>query len=473
MQYRVSKQQKLTNRNKFVTLPKYPPKVSKMMVITTKEQKSFVKRNAVADSDASIASFKCNRGVAVSHHTNRIICFCPPSYYGDYCEYHSDRLTSHVHLNVSNSSYAPITIDQNMTIKVLVLLMHENQIIHNRQFHVRSAVDFHRLVKKNYHLIYSREAKLLEEKIRRRSNRSLIVDHNSYYLRYEVYELRTNSSIRFVSVWQYPIFFDFLPSFRLAKVLRFHQKRSESFLSPCLSNSCNFSNAKCRVLQNDPEKYVCLCDPGYSGEQCSNRDQHCTNNFCHSDSLCKPTYMGSTAGTRLPFCLCPLNVYGTRCGLVHDQCWSNPCKNNGTCYPSTSDFTKINCVCHKDYYGKMCEIKKEAIDLTIHANNVSGVTLVQYFYIDFRSLDLTLAHQSSHKQPPDYLHYPYASMYSPNIVLLKSFSDTSQRYPKIFVSSVSINEKKVNSSTTLTDKNLCVNVENILPNIPGEFLISV
>jgi hypothetical protein len=175
----------------------------------------------------------------------------------------------------------------------------------------------------------------------------------------------------------------------------------------------------------------------------------------------------------LPFCLCPLNIYGTRCGLVYDNCWKNPCKNNGTCYPNTDDVTKVDCVCNEDYNGLYCESPKEAVDLSIHANNVSGAAVIQYFYIDYKTLDLILAHQDILKQLPDRDHYKYAKTFAPQIVLLKSFSVESTKYPKIFLLSLTISENNINSSITLTDNNSCLSVQDMFKSIQGEFSISI
>jgi hypothetical protein len=472
-QYRISKKQRQIIVKKYVTLPMYPPILTDIKIVTEKAHKTLAEKNTPNNVPSSIATLMCNRGVGVLNHKNTTICFCPPSYYGEYCEFHSDRITSYVHLDVSHSHYAQLSIDRNITIKVLVLLMHKGQIINTREFHFRSAVDFHRIVKKKYHLLYSKEIELFEEKIRRRSNRTSIVTNTLYHLRYEAYELRADSSIHFVGVWQYSLFFDFLPSFRLAKILRFHDLQADLPDSPCHSNPCKSTNAECHILQNDHQKYVCLCKPGYSGEYCSTHDQSCANNFCHSKSLCKPDYMGKMAGNRLPFCLCPLNVYGTKCGLVYDPCWMNPCKNNGTCYPSTSDLTKVNCVCNKDYYGLNCESQIEADDLSVDATNVTGTSVIQYLYIDFKSLNLIPAHQNISKESPVHLHYQHVTIFAPDIVLLKSYSAETAEYPKIFLLSLAIKEKKINSSTFLGDENLCLNVKDRFLNIPGEFSMSV
>lgn len=170
--------------------------------------------------------------------------------------------------------------------------------------------------------------------------------------------------------------------------------------------------------------------------------------------------------------MCPLNTYGTRCGLIYDQCKNDPCQNNGTCYPSTSNLTKANCICQSNYYGDYCQSKKNAIYLTIDRNNISGVSVVQYFYIEFTTLDLVLAQQDVSDQPFQHLHYRYANSYSPQIVPLRNYPNESTTYSNIFLLSLTIKEKNINSSTNLTNENLCLNIAESLKNIHGEFFIS-
>ena len=471
-QYRVVKQQDRMKANKYIALARYPSKQTEEKNIT-KDGKHYISKRAVPTVvSSSIAALMCNRGVAATSFSNTTVCFCPPSYYGDSCEYHSDRITSYVHLNFSHTSYAHSAVDIQILLKVLVLLVYDGQVIHSQQFHYRPAYDLHYRNKKINYLIYSKQTKLLEQKIRRMLNRTSIVDHSPYYLQYEAYELKPNDSLRVMSVWRYSIFFDFLPSFRFAKVLRFLDRHSPIVDSPCQSNPCNSSNAECHVLQNDPKNYACLCKSGYAGEHCLIPDAYCAQNFCHSNAFCKPNYLGSTAGNRLPLCLCPFDIYGTRCGLTYDQCWSNPCKNNGSCLASTSNLTKTNCICNEDYYGNQCQFEKEKIDLTVRKNNVSGVSVIQYFSIDFTTLDLTLAHQEVLEQSPDHLHYRYSTNYAPQIVLLKNYQDIETQYPSIFLLLLAINEKNINASTALTDENVCFNVDQLRTNISSKIAVS-
>jgi hypothetical protein len=142
--------------------------------------------------------------------------------------------------------------------------------------------------------------------------------------------------------------------------------------------------------------------------------------------------------------------------------------NNGTCYASTSDITKVNCLCRQDYYGEFCQSGKETIEFTVNKSNVSGISVVQYFYIEWAALDLTLAYQVAFEQPPDHLHYRYAKMSAPNIVLLKNYQSIDIKHPTIFLLLLAAQQKNINVSITLTDMKLCLHVDRILKNLPGK-----
>ncbi|UJR20049.1 hypothetical protein I4U23_023183 [Adineta vaga] len=426
--------------------------------ISMEKQNICVKRNL----PINISSFTCNRGVSALNNRKNLVCFCPPSYYGNYCEYHSDRLTSYINIDLSQSSYGKTKKTVNLTIKVLTLLIYENEIIYTRQTHLRTWMDFDRIAKKRSHLIYSRDRKFLEIRKQRRRNRTLIFNENSYSLRYEAYELNDKNSIALIGVWIYPIHFDFLPSFRFAKTLHFYEKQHSS---ACSSNPCSFPHSDCHILQNNRSQYICLCKSGYSGENCSIYDQQCANQFCFPPSLCKPTYLGKTAGSHLPLCVCPLHSYGTRCALKHDQCWKNVCRNNGTCYPSNIEIGKFYCFCQDDYYGEKCELKKGRIDMKIQRNNISGISVIQNYYIDFNTFDLNLEYQDLIQQTSVLFSYKYEETYAPNIILFKSYSSFENQYPTMFVLSFAFQMEGINISTALTEKNRCLNSKEVFPNV--------
>ena len=336
--------------------------------------------------------------------------------------------------------------------------MQDSEIIHTTQFYITASFPSGPITKRKIYLLYSRAAEALEAKIRRRSNRSQMTYPSSFHVRYEAYLMATNSSSAIIGVWQYELLFDFLPAFRLAKTLSLHAFESQEVLSPCQLNPCTSPGGDCHVLQNDPTKYVCLCKSGYSGHNCSVEDERCANHFCHSNSLCKPDYWGRTGGSRLPFCLCPLNSHGTRCGLVYDPCLHNPCQNNGTCYPRMSDYTIVYCKCDPYHSGRYCAAKRRSIDIPINTNNVTSPSVLQYFNIDYNTLDLIYVHQKVSATTPTRAHYEYSGQYAPNIVLLKAYSSMYVDYPQIYLLSLKLFVLHPNTSVTLSKNSTCLDM---------------
>ena len=89
--YRASKRENRINTKKHIALPRYPSGMNATEESIEAEQERLVKRDIPTQSNSLKPELMCNRGVAVLHYTNTTICFCPPSYYGEYCEYYSDR----------------------------------------------------------------------------------------------------------------------------------------------------------------------------------------------------------------------------------------------------------------------------------------------------------------------------------------------------------------------------------------------
>ncbi|CAF1168785.1 unnamed protein product [Adineta steineri] len=151
-----------------------------------------------------------------------------------------------------------------------------------------------------------------------------------YSIRIEAYELNLNEKARLVAVWLYDIYFDFLPSFLLAKVLRFIEPGTSK--NPCFSNPCK-PQQECHQILNQNSTYVCLCPPNFKGNDCSIVDDMCKEDFCSRNALCKPNYRGLLDQNDRPYCICPTKQIGERCDLIHDICDLNSCQNDGTCFP--------------------------------------------------------------------------------------------------------------------------------------------
>lgn len=124
---------------------------------------------------SSLTPYWCNRGLGILSYNNSIVCFCPPQYYGDFCEHHADRLLVLLHLNLSQSIYTPHT-DPSVVIKLLVLfLFDDDQVLITHEFHVRLAWEISTFAKKMMHFPYSRSARFLQHRQARFTNRTDIL----------------------------------------------------------------------------------------------------------------------------------------------------------------------------------------------------------------------------------------------------------------------------------------------------------
>lgn len=102
---------------------------------------------------------------------------------------------------------------------------------------------------------------------------------NNYAIRFEAYLLNNDETIEFLAVWIYPIPFNFLPSQRLAKVLKYNQPSQLNINHTCLSNNNPCLNGgKCHPLMNkfnDTQSYWCECRNDSYGSHCQFKDRSC------------------------------------------------------------------------------------------------------------------------------------------------------------------------------------------------------
>jgi hypothetical protein len=261
-------------------------------------------------------------------------------------------------------------------------------------------------------------------------------------------------------VWQYHVYFDYLSSFRLAKVLRLTKLNIHE--NPCMSNPCGYPQ-KCHQILNPKSGYICLCPSNFRGNNCSILDRMCSEEFCLPNALCRPNYRGLLTGNEIPYCICPIGTFGLRCELKHDQCDSNPCQNNGTCFPKSTP-GEYFCLCESLYYGNQCEQQKEAVRLYINKTAEHRGAVVQYFDIDFISLSLVLIDQYSYRSLLNVLLYWHKGKTAPEIVLVKLYSGTQA---DIYLISVHMNVVSINGTTHVTDNTRCVDVRTLFQTEKG------
>jgi len=153
------------------------------------------------------AAFACNRGVAV-RKSDTFVCLCPPTYYGLNCEFYSDRISFIIQFNGI----------QNKTTHLVALLRVNDQIIDEFDFRTYPSTG---IQKHRFHLTYSRSDFYLNHKRNQYFSHDHIIHFHPYNVQFEAYELKQNESVKLAIIWNYPLYFDFLPSYRFIKILQF------------------------------------------------------------------------------------------------------------------------------------------------------------------------------------------------------------------------------------------------------------
>ncbi|CAF1181153.1 unnamed protein product [Adineta ricciae] len=405
---------------------------------------TILKSINIINNISSSMPYVCNRGVGILTYKDSVVCFCPEQYYGDKCQFYSDQFSAIFSLNISNSKYIMNT-NAAVVLKMLVLFLYRNQSLGIKEFHVRPGVELTNPTKQILRFLYPRTNASLERKRKRRSNRSDIIYEHPYSVQIEGYELKQNETPFLIGVWKYPIYFDYLPSFRLAKILSL--TNADGLYDPCSSNPCN-KHYKCYPLLNQPRNYIC-----------SSSEHESYANYCASNALYR-------RDIRLPaYCICPLERYGRRCELLHDQCNENPCENNGTCLPSIKP-TEYYCICTDLYYGKQCELPKQIISLRINNTAEYRAIVIQYFQINVTTLNLILISQHVYTRLPSRLTNLLSELKPPDLIVAKQYIDINQVH--IYIISIQINGTSISITTHMSEINRCVDVRSLFPETERE-----
>ncbi|CAM4847618.1 unnamed protein product, partial [Rotaria magnacalcarata] len=248
-------------------------------------------------SDASDEEAICNEGVTIIK-LNQTKCLCPPAYYGRWCEFFTDRISIIAYLDQTT---LPKTIT-NLTLKIKANFFFNDQIIDHHQFIIVPTIERAKKIKHRFCLLYSRSADMLVHKRDWYFYRTDIIDNHPYSVHFDLYTLKKNKNVEEIGSWHYPIYFDYLPSHRLAVVLRFPSRYENRTFNPCSQRSCR-QNSTCLPILNQNHSYYCSFKSGYYGKQCDLYEPHCET-CCSSNALCRATH-----GTN-PYCICPLDHFG-------------------------------------------------------------------------------------------------------------------------------------------------------------------
>ena len=434
--YRLQKQDQQKRQQHKINWPSYPSNRTNLVfdsykpkIILNSIRTINNRRNVINTSGA----FICNRGMAIQSAEN-ILCMCSGAYYGNKCQYFSDRITIITHLNLTYTPYYRPNVESTV-IKIIVYFLFEyHTVIDLHEFNIITGLERLSYTKHKFYLVYSRSVELLKHKQQRYFNRTDIIHNHPYSVRFEGFELRQNQTVEEIGAWSYPIYFDFLPSFRLATILRFPETYLNDSYDPCKLTKCN-SNSTCKPLFiSKKNSYYCACKSGYYGPDCQYFDTNCSS-YCSTESICKPFSRPILSSNEYPLCICPLNRFGPRCNLYYDDCQSNPCQNNGTCY-ETYDPTGMRsfvCLCHKSFYGDMCQHSTSAIHIEILPSSIVNDTLasvIQYYGVNNVTFKLILHHQHVSFGIPSRLQLNHDQTEAPVLSVLKRYVSllTAQYY---------------------------------------------
>jgi hypothetical protein len=274
---------------------------------------------------------------------------------------------------------------------------------------------------------------MLAHKQRRYFNRSDVINNHPYSVHFDVFSLEQNNNVKELGSWHYPIYFDYLPAYRLAVVLKFPSWLGNAPLDPCWQNICN-ENSICMPIFNQNNSYYCSCKSGYFGKDCRMYERHCET-YCSANALCRINADEMNASITKPYCICPLNHVGPQCNLKHNDCSSNPCLNNGTCVPADdrSGEAAFTCLCSKRFYGNRCQYEMASVHVNLNMTHTLPVraTIVQLYDFETPSFQLLIQHQQVYHGIPSQINYYHSDIHTPLLGLLKIYEDLI--HPQYFI----------------------------------------
>ncbi|CAF2964940.1 unnamed protein product [Rotaria sp. Silwood2] len=152
-------------------------------------------------------------------------CLCPPSFYGDMCQYQNQRVSLTIKFRVLSDSWSTL-----LAIIISLIDDSEERIIHSyEQFTYLSIRDCK--IKFNIYLLYSTRPKN---------------ETKNYAIKIDIYE---KISLTYRGSLLFPIIFPFLPVHRLAYVVDI--PRNNENIQTCLNSQC--IHGKCMAYSNNPK----------------------------------------------------------------------------------------------------------------------------------------------------------------------------------------------------------------------------
>jgi len=298
------------------------------------EEENFVEDLSVIKQTFAY-DFECHRGYPLrlwldyNRSLTDIICLCPLSYYGSYCQFQNQRVS----LTLLFETFP----DSRRTIFSVVIQLIDNTT--QRQIHSSKQLTYihlkHCQRKFNLYLTYSTRPKQTNK---------------TYSIQIDIYE---KSTIGYRGSVSLPLKFPILPVHRVAYFLTIPQN-NQLLIVDCPKNQLCFNGQCIKYVDSSDDRIFCRCHSGWSGKDCSIRYE-CS---CSNDSSC----IGIGIDNR-SICICPLDRWGPRCFLRNRICES-VCLNKGQCVLIDDEMIsskKFFCICPKGFSGDRCEIEDSKI----------------------------------------------------------------------------------------------------------------
>ena len=299
---------------------------------------------------------RCHRGLNLRiwlNNKNNLTtdtCLCPPSYYGNQCEYQNQRINLNIQFQASSASWQTL-----FAIVISLIDDSDQRIIHSYEQITYLSIK-HCNLKFNQYLLYSTRPKDPKKQ---------------YAIHIDFYE---KISLIYRGSVLLNITFPFLPVHYLAFIVHI-PRPDDNNLRSCSNDKCK--HGKCIKYVNHPQNLTfCQCDQGWSGKYCTIQ-YNCT---CSSDSLC----IGIAANNR-SICICPQNKFGPRCLLTNTISPSdiNSSCQNGSVVTWNDDYMifkqEFACICSKGFRGDYCNISDNQLILSFGKD----ITLTQSIFIHF------------------------------------------------------------------------------------------
>ena len=151
-------------------------------------------------------------------------------------------------------------------------------------------------------------------------------------------------------------------------------------------------------LLNDTFDFTCFCLQNFKRRNYLLFDEMCQDSFCSSNALRKANYHSLLSERQQPCCVCPLNSVSE---TMPFDAWTMPVQSvskskDMSCNIGNQSFRTL------DYWWLSCWALRK-----------HKAAIVQYFDINFYSLDSIIIRQEFYTNLPDSLYYLYDRHTSP------------------------------------------------------------